>query len=63
MQYYQQFIIDALMHCLDAVAMLFLISIGIVVCGLVAEYFSERKNRIQHEETLIALRLQRKFRE
>lgn len=47
---YLDFIQAAFMHCVDALAMLFVISIGLVICGFIAEYFAERKKRIQHEE-------------
>ncbi|WP_057214921.1 hypothetical protein [Klebsiella quasipneumoniae] len=60
---YITFITDAFMHCVDALALLFIVSIGLVVCGFIAEYFAERKKRIQHDETLLALRLQRQFKE
>ncbi|WP_281080268.1 hypothetical protein [Klebsiella quasivariicola] len=60
---YIDFLQAALMHCVDAIAMLFVISIGLVICGFIAEYFSERKKRIQHDETLLALRLQRQFKQ
>ncbi|HBQ5991069.1 hypothetical protein [Klebsiella pneumoniae] len=58
-----QFYMDALGAAADGLFCLMLIGVGLVVCGLVAEFFAERKASIRHDEVMMSMKLQRQFKE
>ncbi|MCY4764342.1 hypothetical protein [Klebsiella aerogenes] len=58
-----QFYLDALGAAADGMFCLILIGVGLVVCGLVAEFFDARKENVKHDEILMSMKLQRQFKE
>lgn len=47
---YLAYIQAAIDHMADVIACLCLLGIGLVVCGFIDEFFSERKMNLRHEE-------------
>lgn len=47
-----QFYMDALGAAADGLFCLMLIGVGLVECGLVAEFFADRKENIRHNELI-----------